>query len=315
MRASVSSNLLQVDKLTKRYGNFAALDGCSLTIPEGSIFGLLGPNGAGKTTLIRCLLGYLRPTSGDAWVRGLSCRTQSLEIRRIVGYLPAESKLFRLMRGEECLDFFTSIHPRGDRGLAMRVANRLGLDLRRRVAFMSTGMRQKLAICCVMSCPSPLMILDEPTANLDPTVRNIVLELVREARDQGSTIAFCSHILSEIEELCDDVAILRNGQVVHAGRLQEVRQIHRLTARTPNPIDHLELPVGAEVIEHTDDHLAIDLPGAFDQYLPWITDHRLHSIQIEMVGLRKLYESHHQGTEERVREVLDTVPHMASVSE
>ena len=285
--------MLQVVGLTKRYGEFAALEQCSLDIPEGSIFGLLGPNGAGKTTLIRCVLGFLKPTSGGAQVCGLDCIEQSLEVRQRVGYLPAESKLFRLMRGEDCMQFFTSIHPRGDFARSKRIAKRLDLDLNRRVAFMSTGMRQKLAIACVLGCPSPLMILDEPTANLDPSVRNEVLELVREARQDGCTFAFCSHILSEIEELCDEVGILRGGRVVHRGRIDAIRQIHRMRASTSQQIGCEDLPPGATMVSGTESELVIDLPGTIDLYLDWIRVHELTGIHVEKVGLSSLYHAHH----------------------
>ncbi|MFN7625433.1 MAG: ABC transporter ATP-binding protein [Pirellula sp.] len=291
----MSSELLHVDNLVKRYGEFFALSGCTLSVKPGSIFGLLGPNGAGKTTLIRCLLGYLKPTSGRATIGGVDCIRNSLEVRRSVSYLPAESKLFRLMRGADCLQFFTSVHPRGDRSLANSIAKRLDLDLSRRVAFMSTGMRQKLAICCVMSCPSPLIVLDEPTANLDPTVRSIVLELVREARDRGSTVAFCSHVLSEIEEICDSVAILRSGKVVHSGLLSSIRQTHRLTAKKAAEFDRDDLPEGARVLEWTAEKMVIDLPGTLDRYVAWMGNRALAEVQVEMVGLRNLYEEHHNG--------------------
>jgi ABC-2 type transport system ATP-binding protein len=177
--------------------------------------------------------------------------------------------------------------------MAGELARRLDLDLQRRVAFMSTGMRQKLALCCVMSCPSPLMILDEPTANLDPTVRNIVLELVREAASRGASVIFCSHVLSEIEEICDDVAILRKGQVVYQGRVAEIRQIHRLRARANGGLREDAIPQGARLIESLEGRIVLDLPGTLDHYLDWMARMGLADVQVEMVGLRSLYESHH----------------------
>lgn len=296
----MSSNVLRIDALTKRYGKFLALDECSLEIPTGCVFGLLGPNGAGKTTLIRCVLGYLKPTSGQAWVREYSCLTQSLEVRRIVTYLPAESKLFRLMRGKDCLDFFTTIHPRGDKSLAQRLANRLDLDLSRRVAFMSTGMRQKLAICCVMSCPSPLIVLDEPTANLDPTVRAMVLELVKEAQNGGATVAFCSHVLSEIEEICDRVAILRRGRVIHHGLVSEIRQIHRISATMPSALPPSHWPDAVRMVSHSGERIVADFPGTLDGHWEWMQSQGWKSIQAELVGLRSLYEEHHAGLKSAV---------------
>jgi len=238
------SSIVSVLQLSKIYGTFAALHECSLSIQEGSVYGLLGPNGAGKTTMIRCLLGYLKPTSGNAWIDGIDCLKDSLKVRQRVSYLPAESKMFRLMRGTDCLDFFTSIHPRGDKSRALEIARRLELDLRRRVAFMSTGMRQKLAISCVMSCQSRLMILDEPTANLDPTVRGEVLQLVREAKQNGSTVAFCSHVLDEIEEVCDHAAILKRGKVEKVIDMAQLKFVHRILAKLSDGTESLlQMPI------------------------------------------------------------------------
>jgi len=292
-RTLVSQLVLRVENLSKLYGGFAALDRCCLSISEGSVFGLLGPNGAGKTTLIRCLLGYLRPTSGNAWIQNLDCLRQSVQVRQVVSYLPAESKLFRMMRGRDCLEFFTTIHPRGDKQLANTLAKRLELDLSRRVAFMSTGMRQKLAICCVMSCPSPLMILDEPTANLDPTIRAIVLELVNDAKARGATVVFCSHVLSEIEEICDHVAILRRGQVVHSGAVRDIRQIHRICATVPEGYDSSDLPSNVQLVRRDGHRIVADFPGTLERYWSWLEDHAWSNVQAEWVGLRSLYEAHH----------------------
>lgn len=292
-RTLVNRLVLRVENLSKVYGRFAALDRCNLSIEEGSVFGLLGPNGAGKTTLIRCLLGYLRPTSGSAWIQDLDCLRQSVQVRQVVSYLPAESKLFRMMRGRDCLDFFTTIHPRGDKQLASALAKRLELDLSRRVAFMSTGMRQKLAICCVMSCPSTLIILDEPTANLDPTIRSIVLELVNDAKLRGATVAFCSHVLSEIEEICDHVAILRRGRVVHSGAVKEIRQIHRISATVPEGYSSSNLPGNAQVVRRDGRHIVADFPGTLERYWSWLENQGWCDVQAELVGLRSLYEAHH----------------------
>lgn len=217
--------VVAVEKLTKIYGELRALDGCDLKIAEGSVFGLLGPNGAGKTTLIRSLLGFIKPTSGSAHVDGLNCISNSLAVRARIAYLPAEAKLFRMMRGAAALEFFSQIHPHGSLNRARDIADRLKLDLSRRVAFMSTGMRQKLAIACVMACRAKLMILDEPTASLDPNVRRVVLSLIRESQQAGSTILFSSHILSEIEDVCDFAAVMNQGRVVRSIDLRDLRPL------------------------------------------------------------------------------------------
>jgi len=288
-------NIVEVIELTKRYGSFAALNGCNLSIPEGTVFGLLGPNGAGKTTLIRCLMGYLRPTSGAAKADGLDCENESLQIRQRVSYLPAETKLFRLMRGRDCIDFFASLHPRGNKQLALTIADRLELDIGRRVGFMSTGMRQKLAIACVMSCQCRLMILDEPTANLDPTVRGEVLKLVREANQRGTTVAFCSHVLSEIEQICDHAAILKRGQVVRTIDLSEVRFVHRIQAALEDSESAIAFPEAARVVSRDATRIVIEIDGPLDDHLRWLSESKLQSVQIDSVGLTSIYESVHPG--------------------
>jgi ABC-2 type transport system ATP-binding protein len=223
--------IVRTEHLTKRYGGFTALDGCSLSVPEGEIFGLLGPNGAGKTTLLRLLLGYITPTSGTASVAGFDCVRDSLEVRARTAYLPGEARLFRRMNGHRVLDFFASLRPGCHRDVAAGVARRLDLDCSRQVARMSTGMRQKLALAVVLAMETPLVILDEPTANLDPTARAVVLDLVREAQAAGRTVMFSSHVLSEVEATCDRVVILRAGRVVHEQSVAQLRRHHRITAR------------------------------------------------------------------------------------
>lgn len=288
-------DIIEVNQLTKRYGSFSALNECCLAVPEGSIFGLLGPNGAGKTTLIRCLMGYLRPTSGVAKADGFDCEHQSLKVRERVSYLPAETKLFRMMKGRDCIDFFSAIHPRGSKPLALSIAERLELDIGRRVGFMSTGMRQKLAIACVMSCQSRLMILDEPTANLDPTVRAEVLKLVREANQRGTTVAFCSHVLSEIEEICDQAAILKSGQVVRSVDLREVRFVHRVRATLPDCDPNILIPESVRTISREVGQIVLEMDGLLDNHLRWLCDSGLQSVQIDSIGLRSIYDSVHPG--------------------
>ncbi len=287
------SNIVEVTGLTKKYGSFAALNECCLLVPEGSIFGLLGPNGAGKTTLIRCLMGYLRPSTGIAKADGLDCQRESLQVRQRVCYLPAETKLFRMMRGRDCIDFFSAIHPRGNKQLALEIAKRLELDTGRRVGFMSTGMRQKLAIACVMSCQCRLMILDEPTANLDPTVRAEVLRLVREASLRGTTVVFCSHVLSEIEEICDHAAILKMGQVVRSIDLSEVRFVHRVQAAISEGIPAVIIPDSVRITCREARCIELEIDGPLDSHLSWLAHSGLQSIQIDSIGLRSIYDSVH----------------------
>ena len=213
-------SLIVADRLTKHYGSLAALENCTLSVERGEVFGLLGPNGSGKTTLLRLLMGYLKPTQGTASIDGMDCYRHSVQVHACVAYLPGEARMPPRQRGREVLKFFSRVRPQGSLDRALSLADRLRLDLSRQVALMSTGMRQKLALSAVLSFDTPIVILDEPTSNLDPTMRSEVLALVREARTAGRTVIFSSHVLSEVEAACDRVAILRRGPPgAHAGRV------------------------------------------------------------------------------------------------
>jgi len=287
--------VVEICGLTKRYGSLAALDHCSFEIVEREIYGLLGPNGAGKTTLLRLLLGFLHPTSGTAKIHGHDCSNDNLAIRKVTAYLPAEAHLFRGLRGRDVLKFFADL--RGvDAARSFLVAERLELNLATRVGMMSTGMRQKLALATTFAADVPLIVLDEPTSNLDPTARAAVLELVREARSAGSTILFSSHVLAEVEEICDRVAILRAGQVVHVQPMHELRRQHRILARISG---HLPLPPEPlrptiEIQSDHDDNVVIHAAGELAPVLGWLGTLPLYEVRIDPVGLRTIYDRFHK---------------------
>jgi ABC-2 type transport system ATP-binding protein len=288
--------ILRTDRLTKRYGDFTALDGCTLDVAAGEIFGLLGPNGAGKTTLLRILLGYLRPTSGCAEIAGHDCVRDTLAVRARTAYLPGEARLFRRMTGHGVLDFFADLRPGCRRAEAGRVADRLGLDCTRQVARMSTGMRQKLALAVVLATEAALVILDEPTANLDPTARAEVLDLVVEARAAGRTVIFSSHVLSEVEETCDRVAILRAGRVVHEQRLDTLRRSHRITARLTGTFDGVPAPLAGHVRLAGQDggRIVLEAADSLAPLLGWLATLPVAEMQVEPVGLAAVYDRFHR---------------------
>ena len=285
---------VETHSLTKRFGNFTALDGCSVTINQGEVFGLLGPNGAGKSTLIRLLMGFLNPTSGSASVSGLDCHQQRVAVHDVVSYLPGDARLFRTMRGHGVLKLFAGFRPKMKLDAARAVADRLELDLNRWVAFMSTGMRQKLALAIALSNDAPMLILDEPTANLDPTVRGRVVDMVAEAKTAGKTVMFSSHVLSEIEDVCDRVAILRAGKLVFQQSLSDLKKQHRIRATL-----HGELPeVPKELkqfltIEQHSDSVQIETPSELSSVLKWLSEAPLSDVYIQPVGLRAVYDRFH----------------------
>lgn len=289
--------IVQTHSLTKQYAKVTALDHCDLTVEEGEVFGLLGPNGAGKTTLLRLLLGYLRPTHGTAMIDGLDCYRESVEVHRRVSYLPGDVRLFWSMRGRDVLSFFSSVRAGTDKRRATDLADRLELDLTRRVAFMSTGMRQKLGLAITLAADTPIIVLDEPTANLDPSVRADVMRLVGEAQTHGRTVLFSSHVLSEVEEVCDRVVVLRKGRLVHTQGMEELRRKHRIRAKLqgdlPSPPNDIAESITTPVLDG--EYWLIEAPGELTEVLGWLATLPLEDLQVEPLGLKSVYAKYHEG--------------------
>jgi ABC-2 type transport system ATP-binding protein len=286
--------IVETKSLAKRYRAITALDDCSLTVERGEVFGLLGPNGAGKTTLLRLLVGYLRPSAGWAKIAGLDCRRQSLAVRRQVAYMPAEAAMFAQMRGRDALRFFADLRG-GSPTAALSLAERLELDVTRRVSYMSTGMKHKLALAATLAADTPIYILDEPTSSLDPTVRATVLSLVSEAQATGKTIVFSSHVLSEVEQVCDRVVILRAGRLVHTQSMAELRQQHRIVASLTAPLPPIpeSMHERVAVAAQSENEVVLETSGELAPLLSWLGTLPLAEIRIEPLGLRTIYERFH----------------------
>ena len=287
---------VSTSSLTKRYRQVEALADCSLDVARGEVFGLLGPNGAGKTTLLRILLGFLKPTSGTAEIDTLDCYRDSLLVRSRVAYLPGEARMFRRMRGHDILDYFARLRPGTDARCARQIADRLGLDLARPVVLMSTGMRQKLALAATLAPIVPLVILDEPTSSLDPSMRTEVSHLVREVQQEGRTVIFSSHVLSEVEAICDRVAILRHGRLVHTQAMSELRRQHRITGDLRGALSEppAELLDQVEISSSSDGRVTIDAHGELAPLLGWLSTLPLSQLCIEPIGLQAVYDRFHQ---------------------
>jgi len=290
----MSTILVQAKSLTKKFGDFTALDRCSLEIQKGEVFGLLGPNGAGKSTFLRLLLGFLKPTAGTAEIGGLDCLHQRVEVHKMVSYLPGDARLFRMMRARKMLEIFCGFRDDASFEKAVEISDRLELDLSRWVGLMSTGMRQKLALAITLCSETPLVILDEPTANLDPTVRGRVMELVNEAKVAGRTVIFSSHVLPEIEDTCDRVGILRAGELVHLESISCLKKQHRILANLNGDLP--ELPEGLResiVIKQDGGSVQIETPGELSSVLRWLSDAPISDVYIQPVGLRAVYDRFH----------------------
>jgi ABC-type multidrug transport system ATPase subunit len=231
--AHASASAIRLEGLSKRYGDIAALRNVSIEVFPGEIFGFLGLNGAGKTTTIRILLDLVRPTEGRAFIFGEDCRLNGLAVRRQLGYLPSELGFYADMRGDATLDLLGRLAPRGvDPQLRRSLLERFELaaaDLRRPIREYSTGMKRKLGLVQAFQSDAPLLILDEPTDGLDPLMQTAVYELLADTRRRERTVFMSSHVLSEVERVCDRIALLRAGELVLVSAVDAVR---RMAART-----------------------------------------------------------------------------------
>ncbi len=298
--------MIVTEGLSKQYGGFAALANLNMEVRKGEVYGLLGPNGSGKTTTIRLLLGLLRPTSGSATVAGYDSWSQSRQVRGVVSYLPGELRLIGSMSGLGLLKFLCSL--RGDEGLdrAVAIAERvMKLDLRKKVRKYSTGMKQKLALAQAFADPVEILILDEPTSALDPSARADVLGLVLEARRAGQTVIFSGHVLSEVEEISDRVAIMRQGHLMHVEDMHN-RQILRMLLVKYGGDAPETFPEELE-LTHKNRTGKVDLfehRGEVGPLLSWLQSSNVVDLAIGTEDLKSLYDQYHGSGETDFQEIL-----------
>jgi ABC-2 type transport system ATP-binding protein len=220
---------VRTERLTKRYGFTVALDSLDLTVSRGEVYGYLGPNGAGKTTTIRLLLGLHRPTIGQAELFGVDAWKDVVTAHRRVAYVAGEPSLWPSLTGTETLEFLAQLHGAVDTGYRAQLIERFDLDTNKKVRALSKGNRQKVLLIAALATRADLLLLDEPTSGLDPLMEMVFRQCVQEAKQRGQTVFLSSHILSEVEALCDRVGILRSGRLVEQGTLTELRHLNART--------------------------------------------------------------------------------------
>jgi len=285
--------LLRTAHLTKDYGRFRALDDLQLEVAPGEVFGLLGPNGSGKTTALRLLMGFLRPTRGQAWMGGHDCWSSSVAARRQVAYLPGELRLYENMTGRQLVRFLSQLRGQPMHGELEDLARRFDIDLDRPLATLSSGMKRKVALLQVLAPHAALLIMDEPTNALDPTMRDELLEQVRRARERGQAVLFSSHVLGEVEAVCDRVGILRRGRLVHLQAMSELRQGREIKARLAGPMPDLATLPGLLLRERKDDVLSLEYAGPQPELLLWLAGQPLVDVRLQPLGLTSIYQRFH----------------------
>lgn len=265
------TTVIRVENLIKDYGKVRALDGLNLTVSPGEVHGLLGPNGAGKTTTIRILLGLLRPTSGTAQLFGKDPAANTVDLHRRLAYVPGDVELWPNLTGGEAIDIFARLRGDADRDLVEHLAHRFDLDLSKKGRTYSKGNRQKVALVAALASHVDLLILDEPTAGLDPLMEAVFQECIREAKDAGTSVLLSSHILAQVEALADRVSIVRAGQVIESGTLAELRHLTRtsVTVAATGDLSPLAALTGVNNFTWVDQQARFEVDG---EHLPAVVD-------------------------------------------
>jgi len=265
-----------------------------LEIHPGEIVGLLGPNGSGKSTALRVFLGFLKATAGRCSVASFDSWTQSVEVRRRVAYLPSELRLYETMTGRRLIRFLADLRGERHDADADRLAKQLDVPLDKPLTQLSSGMKRKVALLSALLPKVPLIVLDEPTSALDPTMRGQLLDQLVHAKKRGQAVLFSSHVLSEAERVCDRVAILRKGKLVHLQEMSGLQEARFVRARFATP--PATGPEGA-AIPSSDGVVEIEYRGPLPALLAWLNTNSPTDVRIEPLGLGPLYARIHGGVE------------------
>jgi ABC-2 type transport system ATP-binding protein len=288
---------IRSEGLTKRYGETLALDGLDLSIEPGEVYGYLGPNGAGKTTTIRLLLGIHRPTSGRAELFGIDAWADPVEAHRRVAYVSGEPFLWPGMTGAETVEFLARLHGGTDRAYRDELVQRFELDTKKKVRALSKGNRQKVQLVAALATRSDLLMLDEPTSGLDPLMEMAFRECIREAKERGQAVFLSSHILSEVEALCDRVGILREGRLVDQGTLAELRHLSTQTVDVTFSDRVPQLPPlpGVQVNQAGPNALRFEVSGSVGPVINALAGHPVTALVSREPSLEEIFMHHYDG--------------------
>ncbi len=282
--------VLFVNNLKKHFGKLHAVGGISLEVNEGEILGFLGPNGAGKSTTIRCLMGFIKPTSGSVTVFGYDMSNDSAEAKKLIGYLPGNVKLYNAWTGWDHIKFFESI--RGKSSNVTDLIKRLDYNPNAKFRHLSSGNKQKLGLILALMHNPKLIVMDEPTVGLDPLLQNEIYKILLEMRDKGATIFISSHNLPEVERLCDKVAIIKDGKLVAVENIKELgdKKLHKIEVRFGDKFDVSEFKIsGVDKVEELSDSLAITVSGDLNKILQIITKHKILDFEISHASLEDVF--------------------------
>ena len=289
---------IRTEGLSKTFGSTRALVDLDLEVPAGEVLGYLGPNGAGKTTTIRLLLGLIRATAGRAEIFDVDCQADPVTAHERLAYVPGEVTLWPSLTGEETLHLLGRVQGRVDTAYRDTLIERFEFDPSRKVRTYSKGNRQKLILIAALMTRADLLVMDEPTSGLDPLMERAFQACVEEARDRGQSVFLSSHILSEVEAICDRVAILRAGRLVDIGTLADMRHLSSLQVEAemegPVPPDLASVP-GVSAVEVEGAHIRCTVTGSVEPLLAALTQAGVRHLTSREPSLEELFLAHYGG--------------------
>lgn len=293
--------ILKTTNLTKTFGDFTALDGVNLEVNKGEVYGFIGPNGAGKSTTIRVLLGIIKATTGEATIFGQDAWKDAVDIHKRIAYVPGDVNLWPNLTGGEVIDLFVKLRGKNNKSKREELIKKFDLDPTKKCRTYSKGNRQKVALIAAFSSDADLYILDEPTSGLDPLMERVFQECVLDAKSKGKSVLLSSHILSEVEKLCDKVSIIRDGKIIETGSLNELRHLTRtvLVVETKQPMPLLHEVAGVHDIETKCQTLTFHVDTeALDDVMKYISPFGIIKIESAPPTLEDLFMRHYEGASE-----------------
>ncbi|MEY8348146.1 ABC transporter ATP-binding protein [Bacillus cereus] len=291
-------SVLKTTNLTKKFGKFTALNGLNIEVNKGEIYGFIGPNGAGKSTTIRLLLGILKPTSGTAQIFGMDAWKDAVEIHKRIAYVPGDVNLWPNLTGGEVIDLFVKLRGGNNKSRREELIQKFDLDPSKKCRTYSKGNRQKVALIAAFSSDADLYILDEPTSGLDPLMERVFQECVMDMKKEGKSVLLSSHILSEVERLCDKVGIIRQGKVIETGTLNELRHLTRtnLLIETKEPLVSLHEVKGVYNIEKKHQALSFQVDSEeLDHVIKYVSQFGVVKLESSPPTLEDLFMRHYEG--------------------
>lgn len=281
--------------LTKRFGHTVALNGLELEVEQGEVLGYLGPNGAGKSTTIAILLGLIRPTAGSASIFGLDVRADRAAVHRRIAYVPSEANLWPALTAAETLEFLANVHGSVNAAYRAELVDRFQLAPDTKVRAYSHGNRQKVLLVAALASQADLLLLDEPTTGLDPLMEQVFRACIREARDRGQTVLLSSHILSEVEAVCDRVAMLQAGRVIESGSLEVLRDIAsvHVVAHLEGTAPDVTSVAGVRNVRVEGTVFECDVSGDMQALLRALAPAGVHRLSTREASLEELFLDHY----------------------